>query len=109
QSEKPGPILMNTGVRATGSLRRAVRVSSPAFRTERAMIAIVSCLCPVYESVSYGSSTNNIELNEQNVLICQRQQRTTANDDEFEMPPFHGENRGDQRSRWISVAPGAPS
>src|SRR5437588_12765459 len=85
---------MNTGVRATGSLRRAVRVSSPAFRTERAMIAYVSCLCPVHESVSCWSIANNIELDNQKCFIYQRQWRTITNDGEFEMPPSHGENRG---------------
>jgi len=58
------------------------------------MIAYVSCLCPVHESVSCGSSANNIELNNQKYFIYQRQWRTITNDGEFEMPPSHGENRG---------------
>jgi len=54
------------------------------------MIAYVSCLCPVYESVPCGSSASNIELNDDNVLIYQRHLRTIANDDEFEIPSSHG-------------------
>ena len=52
---------MNSGFRATGIFSRAVLVSRPAFRTERAIVCSVSSLCPVDGGVSWRSTANNGE------------------------------------------------
>ena len=53
---------MNSGFRATGNFSRAVLVSKLAFRTERAMVFLVSSLCPVDGGVSWRSMANNGEV-----------------------------------------------
>ena len=81
---------MNSGFRATGIFSRAVLVSRPAFRTERAIV----CLCPVcvpWMGVYHGDPRRTMAKRvAELVSIYQIGWRTIMNRGERSMSPSHG-------------------